>query len=77
MLRFLGNPCTIYIEHNHNHALESLDAISFKDVPKDVEVRVVALYEEGLNRTEAYHEFTRQLRASSKSDLEYSVKKAD
>ena len=40
-------PCTIKLEYEHNHALESLQASYYKDIPESVREEIRSLYSQG------------------------------
>ena len=69
--------CSIVLEHKHNHAVNSLQALSFKSISQETVDSITALFESGMTASQAYAEFLRDLRNNCKSDLEFHLKKAD
>jgi hypothetical protein len=68
---------TIDIEWNHNHSVQSLHSLSFKDVPASVKNDIKQMFASGLLPGVAYREFLRQLRSECKDELEYHQRLAD
>ena len=67
----------IDIEWNHNHSVESLHSLSFKDIPASVTDSIKEMYISGLLPGAAHREFLRQLRSECKDDLEYHRRLSD
>ena len=67
----------INLEWNHNHAVTSLQSLSFRDIPKEVTEQIQILFKAGMLPGSAHREFMRQLKSECKSDLEYHKKLAD
>ena len=42
------HPCEIEIQHNHNHAVSSLQSLSYKDISEEVREEIRTLYKEGM-----------------------------
>ena len=70
-------PCIINIEWNHNHPINSLEALNFKSLRKDVIAKVDSYFAKGYTPSLAYCEFLNDLRRDSDTDLSYHFKKAD
>lgn len=68
---------TIDIEWNHNHSVQSLHSLSFKDIPTSVKNDIKQMFESGLLPGAAHREFLRQLRSECKDELEYHQQLAD
>ena len=67
----------IEIEWNHNHSVDSLHSLSFKDIPTSVTNTITKMYSSGLLPGAAYREFLRQLRSECKDNLEYHRRLSD
>ena len=69
----IGNEflCSITIEWAHNHPVNSLQALGFKDVSQSAKYQIRCLFESGMSAGTAYKEFHRNLRISiyDKMDL--------
>ena len=68
---------TINIEWNHNHAVEALHSLTFKDIPTPVVDKILDMFDNGLLPAAAYQEFLRQLRSECGDDLEYHKRLSD
>ena len=68
---------TIDMEWNHNHSVQSLHSLSFKDVPASVISHIKEMFAGGLLPGAAYRELLRQLRSECKDDLEYHRRLSD
>ena len=68
---------TIDMEWNHNHSVQLLHSLSFKDVPASVISRIKEMFAGGLLPGAAYRELLRQLRSECKDDLEYHRRLSD
>ena len=68
---------TIDMEWNHNHSVQSLHSLSFKDVPASVISHIKEMFASGLLPGAAYRELLRQLRSECKDDLEYHRRLSD
>ena len=68
---------TIDIEWNHNHSVQLLHSLSFKDIPTSVKNDTKQMFESGLLPGAAHREFLRQLRSECKDELEYHQQLAD
>ena len=53
--------CHAFIEHCHNHAVNSLEALSLKMLPPEIKMEIEALFSSGLAPSQAYNEFLRNL----------------
>lgn len=67
----------IELSWDHNHPIQSLHALSFKDMSPDVVNQVKDSFKKGLLPGSAYKEFLKQLRSECSSDLEYHKRMAD
>ncbi len=65
------------IEWNHNHPTNSLQALSFKEIPEDVINKINDMFSNGLLPGAAHKEFMGQLRCDCKDDIEYHLRLAD
>ena len=70
-------PSIIDIEWNHNHAVEALHSLSFKDIPTYVTDKILDMFDNGLLPGAAYQEFLRQLRSECNTDLDYHKRLSD
>ena len=68
---------TIDIEWNHNHPIQSLHSLSFKDIPTAVTNNILEMFNSGLLPGAAYREFLRQLKSECKDDLEFHKRFTD
>lgn len=68
---------SIDVEWNHNHSVDSLHSLSFKDIPTSVTNTITQMYVSGLLPGAAHREFLRQLRSECKDDLEYHRRLSD
>ena len=76
--QFIDNNNTlIELNWDHNHPIQSLHALSFKDISPDVVSQVKDLFQKGLLPGAAYKEYLKQLRSECSSDLHYHEKMAD
>ena len=67
--------CNEFIEHCHNHAVNSLEDLGFKMLSTEIEMEIEALFSSDL--TQAYNEFLRNLQSNSDDELNFYLKKAD
>ena len=67
----------IDMEWNHNHSVESLHSLSFKDIPASVVCHIKEMFASGLLPSAAYRELLRQIRSECKDDLEYHQRISD
>ena len=67
----------VFIEHCHNHAVNSLEALSFKMLSTEIKMEIEALFSSGLTPSQAYNEFLRNLQSNSEDELNFHLKKAD
>ena len=84
MVMRIGKACdgeelcsVIDIEWNHNHSVQSLHSLSFKDIPPLVTNQIKEMYANGLLPGAAYRELLRQFRSECKDDLEYHQRLSD
>jgi hypothetical protein len=68
---------TIDMEWNHNHSVQSLHSLSFKDVSASVISHIKEMFAGELLPGAAYRELLRQLRSECKDDLEYHRRLSD
>ena len=69
--------CNIFIEHCHNHAVNSLEASNIQMVSADIKMEIKALISFGLTPSQVYNEFLRNLQSNSEDELIFHLKKAD
>ena len=69
--------CNVFIEHCHNHAVNSLEDLSFKMLSTKIKMEIEALFSSGLTPSQAYNEFLRKLLSNSEDELNFHLKKAD
>ena len=69
--------CSVLLEHEHNHLIESLHALSFKSVSTETTSTVNTLFASGMTPSQAYTEFIQSFRSSCNDDLDFHLKKAD
>ena len=67
----------VFIEHCHNHAVNSLEALSFKILSTEIKMEIEALFSSGLIPSQAYNEFLINLQSNSEDKLNFHLKKAD
>lgn len=72
-----GFSSKIYLEHTHNHPLNSLEALSFKSISDEVKSKINELFSTGLTPSHAYREFLRNLKNSCQNELDFHLKKSD
>ena len=69
--------CYVFIKHCHNHAVNSLEALSFKMLSTEIKIEIQTLFSSGLTPSQAYNEFLRNLQSNSEDELNFHLKKAD
>ena len=69
--------CDVFIEHYHNHAVNSLETLSFKMLSTEIKIEIDALFSSGSTHLQAYNEFLRNLQSNSEDELNFHLKKAD
>ena len=67
----------IDIEWNHNHYVQSLHSLSFKDIPPLVTNQIKQICMLMVLPGAAYRELLQQLRSECKDDLEYHERLSD
>ena len=67
----------IEIDWEHNHSVDSLQALSFKDIPPDVSERVYGLFDKGYTPGLAYKQLYQVLKAASTSEKELHITISD
>lgn len=70
-------PFILNLEWRHNHSVSSLQAWSYKDIPKNVLDDIKSMYKRGLTPSMAFREYMQDLRNKCSSDIEYHLFKAD
>jgi hypothetical protein len=68
---------SIDLDWNHNHSVDSLHSLSFKDIPTNVTNTITQMYASGLLPGAAHREFFRQLRSECQDELEYHKRLSD
>ena len=68
-------PCTIVIEHHHNHPLSSLEVSSFRSMDPVVEEKIYAMFDAGMTASQAYYEFIRDLKGIARMNWIFTFKK--
>ena len=64
------------LERRHNHAINSLEAMSFKILSDEVRKEVNSLFLNNLTRSQANNEFLLNLKTDCKDDLNFHLPKA-
>ena len=57
--------CNVCIETCHNHAFNSLEALSFDMFSTDIKMEIEAIFSFRLTPSQAYNEFLRNLQSNS------------
>ena len=70
-------PCVVTLEWNHNHPIQALQSLSFRDIPQNVLEEINQMYENGYTPGLAYKEFTKLVMKGSKDELEFHIRLAD
>ena len=70
-------PCRLEISWNHNHSVQGLQSLSFRDIPKHVSERIWKLFDEGLTPSLAYKEFIDRVKKDATNELEFHQNLAD
>ena len=70
-------PFLIYLEWNHNHSVNSLQAWTFRDIPSTLYEKVKGMIEQGLTPALAYRTYMQELREKCKDDIEFHMLKSD
>ena len=65
------------LEHRHNHAINSLDALSFKMLSDEVRKEVNSLFLNNLTPSQVHNEFLLNLRKDCEDDLNFNLQKVD
>ena len=68
---------TVFIEHFHNHAVNSLEALSFKMLSTEIKMETEALFSSNLIPLQAYNEFLRSFKSYSENELNSHLEKSD
>ena len=74
---FLRVFCHLDTEYNHNHPLESLQALNFRNISEDVSNKIKLHLEKRSTPGSAYKEMLQLLKQQSKDDLELHLNLAD
>ena len=48
--------CNVFIEHCHNHGVNSLEALSFKLIFTEIKMEIELQFSSGLTRSQVYNE---------------------
>ena len=64
----------VLIEHCHNHAVNSLEALSLKMISTEIKMNIEVLFSSGLTRSQVYNEILRNLRSNCNDKLNYHLK---
>ena len=72
-----GMSCNISLQWNHNHPVNSLQALSFKDIPAHIRDEITDMYHRQYTPGLAYREFVKNIMSRSKDDLEFHKFLAD
>ena len=70
-------PCVGELAWNHNHPVQALQALSFKDIPAHVIDRIRDMYDHGYTPGLAYEEFMKGVRIECQKEVEFHWKLAD
>ena len=70
-------PCLIDLEWNHNHSVQALQSLSFKDIPLDIRDRIKGMFENGYTPGLAYKEFFKGLKSRCSDEIELHQNMAD
>ena len=62
--------CVLELEWTHNHPVNSLQSLSFKDIPDHVKKQIFSYFEKGYTPGLAYREFLSKLRLECTGELE-------
>ena len=62
--------CMLELEWTHNHPINSLQSLSFRDIGKDVSAEIYQLFDNGFTPGLAYREFLRKTKQSASSELD-------
>ena len=73
----VGLNCNVFIEHNHNHAVSSLEARSFRMLSDEIKMEIETLFSSGFTPSQAYNEFLKNLQSNSDNELQFHLNKAD
>ena len=68
---------TVFIEHCHNHAVNSLEALSFKMLSTEIKMETEALFSSNLIPLQAYNEFLGSFKSYSENELNSHLEKSD
>ena len=68
---------TVFIEHCHNHAVNPLEALSFKMLSAEIKMETEALFSSNLIPLQAYNEFLRNFKSYSENELNSYLEKSD
>ena len=67
--------CNVFIKHYHNHAVNSLEALSFRMLSTEIKMEIEALFFSGLRPSQAQNEFLKNLQNNSEGELNFHLKK--
>ena len=68
---------TVFIEHCNNHAVNSLEALSFKMLSTEIKMETEALFSSDLIPLQACNEFLRSFKSYSENELNSHLEKSD
>ncbi|XP_066917456.1 uncharacterized protein [Clytia hemisphaerica] len=63
--------------YEHNHPVNSLEALSFKRISEEILIEVLNLFEKGNTPSQAYQEFLRTLKLHCEDQIKFHLSKAD
>ena len=63
-------PCLLDVEWTHNHPVNSLQSLSFKDISEETKGQILLLFKLGFTPGLAYKEFLLKTKESCQTDLE-------
>ena len=69
--------CNVFIEHSHNHAVNSFEPLSFKVLPTGFQIEIEVLFSSDLTHLQAYNKFLRNLQSNSEDKLNFHLRKTD
>ncbi|XP_066923705.1 uncharacterized protein [Clytia hemisphaerica] len=69
--------CQLTMTYEHNHPVNSLEALSFKRISEEILIEVQNLFEKGNTPSQAYQEFLRTLKLHCEDQIKFHLSKAD
>lgn len=70
-------PVIVKVDWDHNHSIDCLHSLSFKDIPEEVSSSIRDLFKNGFTPAHAYREFLRKKREDCNSSVELVVTMSD